>query len=153
MMLHYVLILVSEAHYLSGQISEAFPMLDNALATVKQSGECWFEAELHRQQGELTLQKLQDSHSEFQVANPQPRKHDLQADAEACFEKAIEIARWQKAKMLELLATTNLARLRHGQGKKVEAREMLDQVYNRFTEGFDTKDLQEAKALIEDLSQ
>jgi adenylate cyclase len=81
------------------------------------------------------------------VPNPQ-----AQADAEACFLKAIDIARHQSAKSLELRATMSLARLWQQQGKKAEARQMLAEVYNWFTEGLDTKDLQEAKAFLEELT-
>jgi predicted ATPase len=79
------------------------------------------------------------------VANPQ-------VEAEACFLKAIEIARQQQAKLLELQAVMSLSRLWQQQGKKDEARQMLAEIYNWFTEGFETKDLQEAKALLEELS-
>ena len=72
--------------------------------------------------------------------------------AEECFHKAIEIARQQQAKSLELRATTSLARLWQQQGKKNEAHQMLVEIYNWFTEGFDTKDLQEASMLLEELS-
>ena len=72
-------------------------------------------------------------------------------DAEACFLKAIAIAQKQQAKSLELRATVSLARLWQQQGKTAEARELLAPVYNWFTEGFDTKDLQESKALLEKL--
>ena len=72
---------------------------------------------------------------------------------EECFHKAIEIAQRQQAKSLELRATTSLARLWQQQGKKAEARQMLADIYNWFTEGFDTKDLQEARGLLEALSQ
>ena len=75
-----------------------------------------------------------------------------EAEAEACFLKAIEIAQRQQAKSLELRATTSLARLWQQQGKQHEARTTLSEIYNWFTEGFDTKDLQEAKALLESLS-
>jgi predicted ATPase len=73
-------------------------------------------------------------------------------EAEACFLKAIEIARKQQAKSLELRAVMSLSRLWQQQGKKEEARQMLAEIYNWFTEGFDTVDLQEAKALLEELS-
>ena len=76
---------------------------------------------------------------------------DPQGEAEACFLKAIEIARKQQAKSLELRASTSLAHLWQQQGKKTEAHKLLVEVYNWFTEGFDTKDLQEAKALLESL--
>jgi len=72
-------------------------------------------------------------------------------EAEACFHKAIKIARQQQAKSLELRAATSLARLWQQQGKEAEAWNLLSEIYGWFTEGFDTKDLQEAKALIEEL--
>jgi len=72
-------------------------------------------------------------------------------EAEACFRKAIEIARRQQAKSLELRAVVSLSRLWQKQGKKKEARRMLAKIYGWFTEGFDTVDLQEAKALLEEL--
>ena len=75
----------------------------------------------------------------------------VEAEAEACFHKAIEIARGQQAKSLELRATMSLARLWQQQGKHHEARNTLSAIYNWFTEGFDTKDLQEAKALSGEL--
>ncbi len=81
-----------------------------------------------------------------------PRPPCTFEEAEACFLKAIEIARKQQAKSLELRATVSLVELWRQQGKRAEAHNMLSDVYNWFTEGFDTKDLQEAKALIEELS-
>ena len=85
------------------------------------------------------------------VPSPQPLTPDPQDEAEACFHKAIDIARKQQAKSLELRATTSLARLWQHQGKKKQAHQMLSEIYEWFTEGFDTKDLQEAKALIREL--
>jgi predicted ATPase len=76
----------------------------------------------------------------------------VEQEAEECFLKAIEVARKQQAKSLELRAAMSLARLWQQQSKKAEARRLLAEVYNWFTEGFDTKDLQEAKRLIEELS-
>ncbi len=75
------------------------------------------------------------------------------AEAEECFQQAIQIARRQSAKSLELRAATSLARLWQQQGKKAEARELLAPVYNWFTEGFDTADLKDAKALLDKLSE
>jgi hypothetical protein len=75
-----------------------------------------------------------------------------QSEAEACFQKAIAVARHQSAKSLELRAATNLARLWQQQGKQKEAHEVLAEIYGWFTEGFDTKDLQEAKALLKELA-
>ena len=74
------------------------------------------------------------------------------SEAQVCFQQAIAIARKQQSNSLELRAATSLARLWQQQGKQTEARELLAPVYNWFTEGFDTKDLQEAKALLTDLS-
>ena len=74
-----------------------------------------------------------------------------EADAEACFLKAIDIARKQQAKSLELRAVMSLVRLWQQQGKKTEAHKILSEIYGWFTEGFDTKDLQEAKELLESL--
>ena len=82
----------------------------------------------------------------LQVTNPQ-----AEAEAELCFLKAIEIARKQQVKSWELRAVMSLARLWLSQGKKDEARQLLAEIYGWFTEGFDTKDLQEAKALLEEL--
>jgi predicted ATPase len=98
------------------------------------------------------LQKFQVSGSKFQVDNPQSAFHNLQLEAEACFLKAIEIAQSQQAKSWELRAATSLARLWHQQGKREEAHKLLSEVYNWFTEGFDTKDLQDARALLDELS-
>ena len=81
---------------------------------------------------------------------PQPLTPSTQ-EAEACFLKAIEIAQQQSAKLWELRAATSLARLWHGQGRRAEAGQLLAEIYGWFTEGFDTKDLQEAKALLEEL--
>lgn len=86
------------------------------------------------------------------MTNPQSLISSPQLEAEACFLKAIAIAQHQQAKSWELRASTSLARLWQSHGKKKEAHKLLSDIYNWFTEGFDTKDLQEAKALIEELS-
>ena len=115
-------------------------------------GEQLWDVELHRLRGELTLQKeFKVQGSKFHVPNTQHPTPSPQAEAEACFLKAIDIARKQHAKLLELRVTLSLARLWQQQGKKHEAHQMLSNVYGWFTEGFDTKDLQEAKALVESL--
>nr|AFK79253.1 adenylate cyclase [uncultured bacterium F41-01] len=80
------------------------------------------------------------------------RAPDPQGEAETCFQQAIETARELSAKSFELRATTSLARLWQQQGKKAEAGQMLAEIYHWFTEGFDTKDLQDAKALLEQLT-
>ena len=82
----------------------------------------------------------------------QSRESEGQEEVEACFQKAIDIARRQSAKSLELRAVMSLSRLWQQKGKREEARQMLAEIYNWFTEGFDTKDLREAKALLEQLA-
>lgn len=121
------------------------------MAVVHKTGEREYEAELYRLKGELTLQQFNVQGSTFKVTNPQSL--NSQVKAEECFRKAIGIARKQSAKSLELRATTSLARLWQSQSKQIEARNMLSEIYNWFTEGFDTKDLKEAKALLEELSR
>jgi predicted ATPase len=88
----------------------------------------------------------------FQVQGQWKTQAELEAEAEECFHKAIEIARRQGAKSLELRTVMSLARLWKSQGKREEARQMLAEIYSWFTEGFDTADLKEAKALLEELS-
>jgi len=85
------------------------------------------------------------------IPSPQPLPPSTQEEAEACFHKAIDIACQQQAKSLELRASTSLARLWQQQGKREEAHKLLSDIYGWFTEGFDTADLQEAKALLEEL--
>jgi predicted ATPase len=91
---------------------------------------------------------------EVALPRPQPLNPDsrAEAEAEACFLKAIEIARHQQAKSLELREAMSLSRLWQRQGMKEEARQMLSEIYGWFTEGFDTKDLQEAKVLLQELA-
>jgi hypothetical protein len=110
-----------------------------ALTLVDKTGERCYEAEIYRLKGKLTLQQCNVQGATLK---------DTEAKAEACFLKAIEIACKQKAKSLELRAATSLAHLWQQQGKRTEAHQMLSDVYNWFTEGFDTKDLQEARALL-----
>jgi len=134
------LALLAEVYGKGGQAEEGLSVLAEALAAIEKNGERYYEAELYRLKGTLTLQP--------QVSSP---KSQVEKEAEACFHKAIEVARRQQAKSLELRAAMSLARLWQQRGKKAEARQLLAEVYNWFTEGFDTKDLQEAKALVEEL--
>jgi predicted ATPase len=139
-------------------------MLAEGLAEVEKTGERFYEAELYRLKGTLTLQsrtslgpvsgQSQASQDKSEDTSPQPLTPSTQAEAEAeaCFLKAIDIARKQQAKSLELRATMSLARLWQWQGKQREAHQMLSAIYGWFTEGFDTKDLQEARALLEQLA-
>ena len=115
-------------------------MISEALAGLNQVRH--YEAEMYRLKGELTLKQSG-------VRGPES---EVQKGAEACFLKAIEIAHKQQAKSLELRAAMSLARLWQQQGKKEEARKLLAEIYGWFTEGFDTKDLQEAKAFLAELS-
>jgi class 3 adenylate cyclase/predicted ATPase len=143
----YYLALLAEAYGKAGQAEDGLAVLAEALTVVDTSGERFYEAELYRLTGELTLQQSKVQSSRVKVPSPQ-----AEAEAEACFHKAIEIARKQQAKSLELRAVMSLSRLWQQQGKKKEAHELLAETYGWFTEGFDTKDLQEANALLEELT-
>lgn len=129
------LALLAEAHRRNEEVEKAISILLEAFETMETFGERIWEPELHRLMGLFLLDK----------STPGEKK------AEACFEKAIEVARHQRAKSWELRAATNLARLWQKQGKPIEANELLSGIYNWFTEGFATKDLQDAKALLEEL--
>jgi len=131
------LALLAEGYALAGQPEEGLGAIAEALEHVERTGERYYEAELHRLKGELLLQR---------------GKSGAEAEAEACFQKAIEVARRQEARSWELRATMSLCRLWQSQGNRQEAREALAAIYGWFTEGFDTPDLQEAKALLEELS-
>ncbi len=144
-MVPYFLGLLAEAYGKMGQAKEGLTMLAEALEMVDKTEECWNEAELYRLKGELTLQS--------NVQGPKPvlsvvEGSKVEEEAEECFHKAVEIARKQQAKSPELRATMSLARLWQQQGQQQEAHHMLSEIYHWFTEGFDTKDLQEAKMLL-----
>jgi predicted ATPase/class 3 adenylate cyclase len=129
------LVLLAEAAGHVGQVEEGLSRLAEALAAFEAGGRGDLLAEAYRLQGTLLLRQ----------ATPDA------AQAEACFQQALAIARRQQAKSLELRAAMSLSRLWHRQGKRAEARELLAPVYGWFTEGFDTADLQEAKALLAEL--
>jgi predicted ATPase len=133
----YQLALLAEASTQVGQTTEGLAALAEALALLDKSGVRWWEAELHRLRGALLLQ--------HEGAQP--------GEADACFQQALIIARRQQAKSLELRAATSLARLWQQQGKHAAARELLAPLYGWFTEGFETADLQDAKALLEELGR
>jgi predicted ATPase len=118
----------------AGDMDEAAALLGEALESVERTGERWFEAELNRQKGEFLLRR---------------GHRDL---AEQLFDKALSIARRQQAKSWELRAATSLARLRNDRGPRAEARAELGEVYDWFTEGFDTPDLKEARAALDELA-
>ena len=127
----YPVSLLASACQIAGQIEESLTLLDEALQIVERTGERWFAAELNRQRGQLLL-RLGNS-----------------AGAEELFRKALSIAAEQGAKLWELRAAANLARLRREQGRHGEARSLLAPVCHWFTEGFDTQDLKDAKALLD----
>jgi predicted ATPase len=118
------------------QFDTAWCCISEAMTAVETAKERWFEAEINRMAGEIAL------------LSPQPDA----AKAEAYFERALAVARQQQAKSWELRAAMSIARLWRAQGKVQQARELLAPVYGWFTEGFDTRDLKEAKALLEELA-
>jgi len=146
-------VLLADACNKAGRAEEGLAVVAEVLAGVPQEGSR-HESELHRLKGELTLQKVHVAGSQLQIAHIQRSTPSFQAEAEAeaCFLKAIEIARRQQAKSLELRAVMSLSRLWQRQGKKEEAHKLLDEIYSWFTEGFDTTDLREAKALLQELA-
>ena len=134
----------------AGQPAEGLAVLDELLESPTRREEHFFDAELYRLRGALMLQaKARPERSqESQELVPGT---EFVRDAEGCFQQAIDIAQQQHAKSLELRAATSLARLWQGQGKQEEARRLLAPVYDWFTEGIETADLQDAKALLDDL--
>jgi predicted ATPase len=119
-----------------GQFDDAWRSIGEGMTAVETTKERWFEAELHRFAGEIALKS--------------PERDA--AKAEGCFERSLIVAREQQANSWELRASMSLARLWRDQGKTQQARELLAQVYGWFTEGFDTRDLKEAKALLDALA-
>jgi predicted ATPase len=133
----YFLGLLADAYGKAGQASEGLRVLAEAQAAVDRSHECWWEAELYRLKGELTLSQ----------SGPSPSPADQQA-AEQFFNQALNIASRQSAKSLELRAAMSLSRLWSQQGKKAEAARILAETYSWFKEGLDTPDLREARSLL-----
>jgi predicted ATPase len=122
---------LAEAYQQAGRVTEGLHVIAEALTLVEKTQERWWEGELHRLKGELLLAHIQD-----------------QREAEACFHHALTVARHQQAKSLELRAAMSLARQWQQQGKHIAARDLLASIYSWFSEGFDTADLQEARALL-----
>jgi predicted ATPase len=155
--------LLAEAYAAEGQVKEGLALLTEALDAIHRNGERLHEAELYRLRGELTLRSrqvedrpetnLEQVESKAVVPGPQPPTSSPQAEveAEACFHRAIAIARRQSARSLELRAVMSLSRLWQTQGKQDAARQLLAAVYGWFTEGFDTPDLKDARTLLQDL--
>jgi class 3 adenylate cyclase/predicted ATPase len=132
----YYLALLAQADGIMGQADAGLTVLAEALTHVDTTGERWCESELYRLKGVLLLQQSSGN----------------QTEAEVSFVHALDIARSQQAKSLELRAATSLAQLWQQQGKRQEAHDLLAPVYGWFTEGFDTLDLKDAKALLDELA-
>jgi predicted ATPase len=128
---------VAEACVATGRLDDGFSALTEAQAVADKNEEREHEAEIHRLKGELLLR----------------RDESNAAEAQGCFQRSIEVARQQSAKSLELRATTSFARLLRDTGRPGEARATLTAIYGWFTEGFDTADLKDAKALLDELSR
>jgi predicted ATPase len=126
---------LARAHAELGQFDDAMRCIGEAITTVETTKERWFAAEANRIAGEIAL------------LLPEP---DV-AKAEACFERALAVARAQQAKSWELRAAISMARLWRDQGRRDEARDLLAPLFGWFTEGFDTHDLKEAKLLLDEL--
>ena len=126
---------LARAQAASGQFNDAWQSIDTATTMLETSGERWCEAEVHRTAGDIALM------------SPAPDA----AKAQTYFERALEISRTQQARSWELRAATSLARLWRGQGRRADAYDLLAPLYGWFTEGFETRDLREAKALLESL--
>ena len=162
----WVLSILAEMCRKAGQFEESLAAVDEALELMETNSERIWEAELYRLKGELLLNDESNDKLGTQNAERQTKTPDMSSvhrssfsfiihrseEAEACFQRAISIARMQQAKSLELRAVVSLARLWQQQEKKGQARHMLADVYNWFTEGFETADLQEAKALLGELA-
>jgi predicted ATPase len=133
----YYLVLLAEATGTAGQPEDGLRLLAEARDVMARTDERFYEAELYRLTGVLHLAQAPAA----------------QAEAEANMRHALDVARHQDAKSLELRAAMSLSRLWQQQGKRAEARELLAAIYGWFTEGFDTADLQEAKALLERLGR
>jgi predicted ATPase len=126
---------LAKVHAELGEFTDAWTNVRDAMTAIEKSGESWWEADVNRLAGEIAC-KL-------------PGGDELKA--ETYFERALAVARAQQAKSWELRVAMSLARLRRDQGKVQQARQLLAPVYGWFTEGFDTRDLKEAKALLEEL--
>jgi predicted ATPase len=160
---------LAELYGQQGKVEEGLGVIAEAIQLTETHFDRFWAAEVYRLKGELTLQQSKTSlgpvagksrtsqkgksrgPKKWSVVSSQLSVPSAQEEAEACFHKAIEIAKQQEAKSLELRAAMSLSRLWQQQGKRKEARTLLKDIYGWFTEGFDTKDLQEAKALLDAL--
>jgi tetratricopeptide (TPR) repeat protein len=133
-------VLLGEIYQAAGKVNEALAAVEEGLEIAVRNNDCHYDADLHRLKGELLLKKSKRNST------------GTSREAETCFRRAIEVARKQKARSLELRAAIRLARLWQTMGKAREASHMLKTIYGWFTEGFDTPDLKEAKRLLDELS-
>ena len=131
----YYLALLAEVCARAGRAEAGQRAITEALDFADESGERWWEADLYRLKGELLLAQSAEN----------------RAEAEGCFHRAVKVAHQQSAKAFELRATTSLVRLWRDQDRQSEAHDLLARVYDWFTEGFETIDLKEARALLEEL--
>jgi predicted ATPase len=157
----YLLALLAEACASGGQIEAGLCALDEALMAANQHKERFFEAELYRLKGELMLRQVmaegyklppQETQNAPAVSAEATDRPSLHLEAEASFLIALDIARRQEAKSLELRAVLSLSRLWRQHSKREEARQLLADIYGWFTEGFETADLREARMLLEELA-
>jgi predicted ATPase/DNA-binding winged helix-turn-helix (wHTH) protein len=154
----YLLALLAETNLQGGQIEEGLRWVAEALATLEKNTDRCYEPELYRIKGELLLaqsqakQKAKGKKQKAKITNPQLLTPDPQSEAEAYFQQALSLAHQRQAKMFELRAAMSLSRLWMQQGKRDVARKMLTEIYDWFTEGFDTADLREAKTLLAELN-
>jgi len=132
----YYAVLLGEAYMKAGQSVEGLNTVTGAIAKASRTQSRTYEAELYRIKGELFLRQATTDEEQ----------------AERCFQQAIDVARFQQAKSWELRAAMSLSRLWYEQGRKAEARQLLEEIYGWFTEGFETADLKAARALLEELS-
>jgi predicted ATPase len=149
------LALLAEGLLKAGEVEDGLTVVAEALEVSPRTGDRFYDAELYRLKGELLRTQAgtrSDPGAAAVDAQTLSGTGSSVAEAEDCFRQAITIARLQSAKSWELRAVTSLSRLYHQQGKKEEARQMLAEIYGWFTEGFDTVDLREAKALLQEVS-
>jgi predicted ATPase len=165
--LSYFLVLLAEAYKKSGETRKGLEVLTTAYDLALRTGDRWWEAELYRLKGEILLlqcesqrlgfkgtgAKLGVQESKSKRGKPQSKNCNLQleAEVETCFHQALNLARRQRAKSLELRAVVSLCQLWRQQGKEADALQLLTPVYGWFQEGFDTLDLQDAWALLQSL--
>jgi predicted ATPase len=131
---YLLLVYLAQTHVEIGQLDDASGFVSESIAIVERNNERWFEVEVHRTAGEIALRRSRP------------------AEAEGHLERALSIARSQKARSWELRAAMSMARLWLAQDKQRAAHDLLAPIYGWFTEGFDTLDLKDAKALLDQLT-